>query len=216
MTETRKWTFGAVAVVLVLILAGWFLLIAPKKSQAADLETQTQAQLDKNQQLQTQIALLKQQAKNLPEKQAALAQLNTKIPAEADLPSLIQQLSTAAAKSGVNLTEITPSAPAGLAASSTTTTVPSSLVQITLQMKADGGYFELQQFFSQLERMDRALLVTNATIAAADPGSETTAEASQNMLTANITGQVFVAPEQATTDTSSSGSTTTSTTTSAQ
>jgi len=196
--------------VLAVILAGWFLLIAPKRSTASDLEAQTATQVNANQQLQTQITVLKQQSKDLPKKEAELAALNTKIPSSTALPSLIRGLSAAAASAGVDLTSLTPSAPAPLTTPGTTgtTTTPttgttstsvSTLSQITLQVQASGGYFQLQQFFNQLERLDRAFLVTNALFAEADPSSTSTSstqttQPSANTLTATITAQVFVAP----------------------
>ena len=56
MTETRKWTLAAVAAGLVLVLAGWFLLIAPKRAEVADIKAQTASQEQTNQQLETDIA----------------------------------------------------------------------------------------------------------------------------------------------------------------
>jgi Tfp pilus assembly protein PilO len=222
MTEMRKWSLGAVAVVLVALLAGWFLLISPKRSEAADLQAKTQTQLDANAQLQNQITLLKQQAKDLPEKQAQLAALDTKIPAEASLPGLIRQLTTAAQKSGVELTEITPSVPAPLVTTPTDTTVvvpaTTNLLAINLSLSATGGYFELQQFFSQLERMDRALLVTGATVAEQEDTTSgdttaTTTSTGPTPLVATITSQVFVSSDTpiATTPGATSAETTTPT-----
>jgi Tfp pilus assembly protein PilO len=217
MTEMRKWSLGTLVVVLVAVLAAWFLLISPKRSEAASLEEQTAAQIDANATLQTQIALLQEQAKDLPEKQAELAALDAKIPSDAQLPSLIRELSDSAAKAGVDLTTVTPAPPVPYVAAptgTTVTTVPAAtnLLQINLTINASGGYFELQQFFNQLERMDRALLVTNASITETEAtGTDGTGEAvtSSGSLTATITGQVFVASDVpvATTPAATSGDT---------
>ena len=37
MTETRKWSAGAVVLIVAIVAAGWFLLVSPKRSDAADL-----------------------------------------------------------------------------------------------------------------------------------------------------------------------------------
>ena len=104
MTETRKWTLGAALLAVAILVAGWFLLISPQRAAVADLETQTVAQERTNSSLDTELAVLKEQNKDLPEKQAELAELRTAIPEAPDLPSYIREMQDLGRQSGVAFT----------------------------------------------------------------------------------------------------------------
>ena len=128
MTDTRKWTLGAALVAVVILVAGWFLLISPTRAEVADLEAQTQQQENANSALDTQLAVLKEQNKDLPEKQAELAALQTKIPQTAELPTYIREMQDVGRKSGVAFTSLTPATPVTVGGASSTTALwcPSS------------------------------------------------------------------------------------------
>ena len=114
MTETRKWSIGTAVIVVLLLVASWFLLIAPQRSEAADLNAQAAVVVADNQQLTVEIETLKAQQKQLPKWQAQLAEIQSEIPASAAMPGLIRQLSKAADKAGVELVSLAPSSPATL------------------------------------------------------------------------------------------------------
>jgi type IV pilus assembly protein PilO len=170
MTETRKWTLAAVAAGLVLVLAGWFLLIAPKRAEVADIKADTDAQEQTNQQLETDISVLKQQHQDLPDKQAELAQLQTKIPTSAELTSYIQLLQTLAQKSQVSLTSLAPSeaAPLGGTADPTGALPLNTLAAMNLEVVVTGTYFQITDFMNQLETAPRYTLVTGYSFAEGD------------------------------------------------
>jgi len=219
MTETRKWALGTAVLVAALLIGSWFLLVSPKKAAAADLTAQTDAQIAANAQLETQISVLKAQSKDLPEMQAKLARLETKIPSDPQLPTLIRQLSEAADRAGVDLVSLTPSAPSvvGATPGTTVTDTAGALNAITLGIVATGGYFELQQFFNEVENMPRALLVNKSDLTDTPlAGSTTTTtedSADASVLSATITAQVFlVPPAEAVTSTDASAATTPTTT----
>jgi Pilus assembly protein, PilO len=91
----------------VLLAAGWFLLITPKRSEATSLAKQaddTQAQIDTNRQLVQQ-----QQHPAEQLRVADLFKLTKAMPNEEDMAGVILQLSRAAEASGVRFTAITPS-----------------------------------------------------------------------------------------------------------
>ena len=58
MTRTRQWTLGAVAVIVVIALAGWFLLVQRERAHAADVKALTDAQVATNAGLTTQMPQL--------------------------------------------------------------------------------------------------------------------------------------------------------------
>jgi Tfp pilus assembly protein PilO len=168
MNKTRQWSvFTAIAVVVVL-LAGWFLLVKPQSSHASSLRTQAATQQASNQLLITQIATLQAEQKQLPQQQKELQKFATQVPTDVSEPTIIRQLSAAAAGAGVDLVSVTPGAPSLMTSASTTTTPGAStltqssapLVQLPLALGITGTYANIESFFQLLEKLPRALLVT--------------------------------------------------------
>lgn len=207
--------FTALGCVLVLA-AGWFLLVSPKQSQAADLRTQAASQVTANAQLETQLSVLKAQAKDLPKKQAELAAIAMQIPDNPALPGLIRSLTTAAKASGVELVSVTPSQPTAVAAAAGAPAAPAApaatrpgavtsaagaasagqLQQIAVTLNVAGGYFQTEAFVAALENLPRAMRLNNLTLA---PGSNPVKPQTAGTvgdgktLTTTITGAVFMA-----------------------
>ena len=218
MTVTRKWSLMAILLVVAIFVASWFLLIAPRRSHAADLRSQAATQDAANTRLQQKIAQLQAQAQDLPRQQARLAAVKVKIPENPALPALIRDLSAAAKKSGVSLDTLAPTKPvavvngvtapttgAGTTASGTpaggttdTTAVapPAPLFQVPVRVDASGSYFEIEQFLNKIEDLKRAFLVTGLTIGEAKQQSAT-GSATTGDLTVSVTGRVFLSPPTA-------------------
>jgi type IV pilus assembly protein PilO len=192
MNKLKQWVALTLVGILAVLAAGWFLLISPKRSEAADLRSQAAAKLSANQQLMTQLAMLKAQAKGLPAQQAKLAAVAAKIPDNAALPAMVRALTKAAAAAGVELVSIAPGLPTPVAAPASTAVVPSAaagqngssaatskavvpgaaaassaagLQAISLSLNVVGGYFQLEQFLDRLEGLSRAFKVTAFTLA---------------------------------------------------
>ena len=91
--------------------AGWFLLVSPKRAEAAELRAQAEGQVTSNAQLETQLAVLKSQAKDLPKQQAKLAAVAAKIPSNPAMPGLVRALVAAGQSAGVEILTVTPGAP---------------------------------------------------------------------------------------------------------
>jgi Tfp pilus assembly protein PilO len=193
---------------IVLTAAGWFLLLSPKRTEAADLRTQADQQIAANGALRTQVSVLKAQAKALPAKQAQLAAVAAKIPENPALPALVRALQKAAEESDVELVSVAPTAPtdvtAGPAAApvgsaptnatAVTTTVTGTpavngataatgaLKQISLALNVVGGYFQVEQFLDKVESLSRAMKVKTMALAPGTnpvvPGSAAGAEGS--------------------------------------
>jgi Tfp pilus assembly protein PilO len=116
MTDMRKWSVGAAVLVLAILAAGWFLLVAPKHHATADLKTKSTSQVQANAQLQQQIQVLQAQQQDLPQQQAKLASLSTQIPGNPALPTLIRDLTAAANKVGLSIDSMAPAPPVALVA----------------------------------------------------------------------------------------------------
>lgn len=214
MTRARQWSVLTAVACLAVMAAGWFVLVKPQRGHAANLRTQA-AQVDQtNQTLQAQIAHLRAQAKDLPAQQRKLAEIATKVPDSPALPTLIRQLSAAADSAGVNLVSLAPgqpalvqaaavvrpgapAAPAAPAASAATASAPGALLAaIPLQIQVQGSYFNLEQFFSAVEGLPRAMLVSqfNAAPLAEGSGAPGTTAAAPGTLNVTLTASVFMSP----------------------
>jgi Tfp pilus assembly protein PilO len=178
MDKLKQYVVLTLVGCLVVLAAGYFLLVSPKRSQAADLHTQTDAQVTANAQLRTQLQVLKAQAKDLPKQQAKLAAVAAKIPANPALPALVRALTTASTSAGVELVSVSPTAPtliaaapaAPAAAPAAGTAAPAvasagELAAIPVTLNVVGGYFQVEQFVSNLESLPRSLRVTNLKLA---------------------------------------------------
>ena len=112
MSKTQQWVIGAALAIILVIAAGWFLLVSPQRAKAAELRTQVATEQAASASLRTELAQLTAQAKQLPAKQAELKKFSQKIPAVTALPATIRALHQAATKAGVSLVSIAPTTPA--------------------------------------------------------------------------------------------------------
>jgi Tfp pilus assembly protein PilO len=207
--------------------AGWFLVVSPKRAEAADLRVQTAEQLAANSTLETELQVLQAQAKDLPKEQAKLAAVAAKIPDNPALPGLVRALIEASTSAGVELVSVSPGqpelvapaapvAPEAPAAGQTTpdpaaapaapVTAPvgpgGQLANIPIAVNVVGDYFEVQQFMSALEDLPRALRVHTLNMtpgASPTAGTEdTTSVEDGRSLTTTVNGFVFMAAHRQT------------------
>jgi len=251
MTKMRQWTLLAAVAALAILAGGWFLMVSPQRSKASDLRSQVDAQLSTNQGLQSQLTALQAQHKDVPKVQAQLSKLAVQMPDNPGLPGLIRQLSAAADDAGVDLVSLAPAAPqlqttstaavaaSGAAAAAAPATSASSaaatarttgssvgrLAAIPVTINVNGGYFQIEQFLSNLEALKRSLLVSQASLVPGTPtgpsgaSSVTSSDGYSGYLTGTLTGEVFMvappapavvrAPTTTSTDTSADSSATT-------
>lgn len=220
MNKTRQWTVLTAVAVLVVLAGGWMLLVSPQRSKAKDLNAQADSAQTQLAQLHAQLATLLAQKRNLPEQQRILAQIATKIPADPAEPTLIRQLQGAAHAAGVDLSQLSPSTPTQVSATtssapttgtaaSTTTAATSSLPlwQIPVAITVSGSYFNVEMFEHSLEQLPRAMLVSSLSLApgSGSAGSSTSGSSSASSatapsgVTATINATVFLSPQTGTT-----------------
>jgi Tfp pilus assembly protein PilO len=111
MSMTRRWSLLTAVVILGILAASWFLLVSPKRADAADLRNQATKQQSDNAALVQQLNELKAQSLNLPKEKAELAVLGKEIPDNPALPTLIRDLSASGKKVGVSIMSMKPSTP---------------------------------------------------------------------------------------------------------
>jgi Tfp pilus assembly protein PilO len=177
MARTRKWTMGTAAVVVLILLAGWFLLVSPKRASADELRASTATQEATNLTLASQLEALKVQKAGLPAEEAKLATIRQQIPDNPALPPLIRSLSSIAKKTGVTLQLIAPAPPTANAspavapAGPPATGVVPQLQTISLTINFFGTYANVELFLNHLEMLKRSFLVTGLQMS---PGTATT------------------------------------------
>lgn len=214
MTKTRTWSAATAGLCVLLILAAYFLLIAPKRAEAADLRDQTVAQDQANQQTQLKTQQLKAQYAQLPAKQAELAVIKQQLPDNPALPGLIRTLSAMADASGVTLVSLAPAPPApfaGTAAPAARVAAPAAAASGTTQLFGiatnlviTGDYAGSTLFIQKLQaasakgsgsQLSRAFLVQSiklAPFAQVDTGTAATSVAKKGQVQTTVTGQVFI------------------------
>src|ERR1051326_3822738 len=104
---SRNAAIAGAAVILLLIVVGWFLLVSPQRSKASKLGGQIND-------AQTQLTLALAEARTLRREQhsrtAELAALTRALPPGIEMSSILRQLSAVAATTGVRVNSITPAA----------------------------------------------------------------------------------------------------------
>ncbi|BEP16046.1 hypothetical protein acdb102_43570 [Acidothermaceae bacterium B102] len=191
MDKTKQTLAIALVAVLVVLAGGWFLLVSPQRANVSTLNNERTAQDSTNAGLQQKIQALKAELVELPAAKAQLEAVARRLPPDLAEVSLIQSLTKAAAQANVDLQIITPGAPAAAAvapvqtlaptATATTTTSAAAgaaaapvaaapvsagtLYAVPLGLTVSGDYFDIEMFVHNLEGMQRALLVSNITIA---------------------------------------------------
>ena len=219
MDKLKQWIALSVAGAVAIVAAGWFLVISPKRGEAAELRAQADEQVSANATLRTQIEMLKAKSRDLPKEQARLAGVAAKIPNNPGLPTLVRSLLEASTSSGVELVSITPGQPVVAAAAppagqpqpagqpepaAQAAPQPAAppanglgqLASIPVAINIVGDYFEVARFVGQLESMPRALRVNNLTLT---PGASPTNKkvdaaelAEGNSLSTTISGTVYM------------------------
>ncbi|HXV51724.1 MAG TPA: type 4a pilus biogenesis protein PilO [Solirubrobacterales bacterium] len=161
--------------ILGLAAAFWFLILSPKREEAAELQTQVT-------ELESQVVTAEQAAatgevakKDFSHNYRQLISLGKAVPVDADTPSLLTQLQELSVDAGVNFRSITLSgggaaasgaAPAAAptdpvaAAESSAAALPigatvgtAGLPTMPYELTFDGGFFEIADFFGEVDGM---------------------------------------------------------------
>ena len=170
MTDTRKWSAAAVVLIAAIFAAGWFLLVSPKRSEAADLKAQTVSQESANAVARAEAPGSSRRSRpTCPQQRARLAAITTQIPDNPALPSLIRDLTARPQGRGRPSTRMAPVRPPlgasrrrrhrgavgrrAPAAGATARRRASGrrCYQVPLTLNVTGSYFELEQFLNKLE-----------------------------------------------------------------
>lgn len=157
---TRRLVVVTAAVSVVLIAAFWFAAWRPTSHQLAAAHKRLSDAQSLQVQLRSQVSELRSEQKNVSSYESELKALQAAVPANASLDTIIDQLTAAAAASGVTLPAVDPSQAANPTASpqkGQKYTVSSLALDITAQ----GTYPELLKFINLLDSAPRLFVVDN-------------------------------------------------------
>lgn len=197
-----------VASLVVVLLAGWFLLIGPTVGRVGEVDQRMTDAEDRNFTMSTQLTQLRAQAEDLPRTRAEADRLAEVFPPTADQPGFFAQVSEAAADAGIGPDDITDvslgtpivpnpegeeAPPPGTNPADSLPATPADPTEIALQLvtvTASGDYRDLTAMLDNLESMRRTLYVTGVELTEGT-GTEEAGTASAMSLT--VTGVTFVA-----------------------
>jgi Tfp pilus assembly protein PilO len=198
------------SVLLLVLLMGYFMLISPKRSDAANLKKQVaavQSQIDANRSSGFQQALPAVRS-------ASVFSLTQAMPNKLDTPDVILELNTLAQESGISFDSI---APQSATAGAPTATVDPFAVE-PIQATFTGSYYNLLAF---LQRVRNLVRVQNGKLFTAgrlfDVSSVSLAQGTNGwpQVSATLTINEFVPQSVTATTPAAPGTSTTSTTTTA-
>lgn len=151
-----------IAVVLAIILtAGFlFLLELPKIRQLSELETKRSQKEQEIKTTQAELDRLEAQLKELPKMKEEVETLKQKMPAEANLPTIIRDIQTMSDQAGVDFLSIKPSAP----------TQQSGYGEVPLEVTINGVFFDLVDFLYRVQTLSREVKVTSVSVEAGEAG----------------------------------------------
>jgi len=193
-TRTARWSAVTGLVCVVVLVATWFVLVSPRRSQAADLGEQRTSAEATNVSLEAEIAELQRQYAKLPELREELKVIRAQLPPAADVPRLVRSLSDLAADSGVVIESIVPGTSTTLSPASGTTP---ALVSVQVAVTVRGRYVEGALFLRYLQtRLNRVFLVSqvNATRNEEEATGSSAAATSTPTTTATATATATATP----------------------
>lgn len=176
----KRTTLLLTALGLVLVLAGWYLLVwSPRNDALTAAEvatTEVQAQQDLT---RSRVAALQAVREEAPQLQAELAAAESLLPRDTSLPSTLRQLQQAADASNATLVSVSPMQPVAVEGATP------GLYAIALNAEVRGSYFQIIDVLRRLEDptiSPRGMVWDNVSIAMGDEAPE---------LVVALTGRMF-------------------------
>ncbi|GAB1689611.1 type 4a pilus biogenesis protein PilO [Krasilnikovia sp. M28-CT-15] len=172
----RIWLLGGLVVIMLLIVASWFLVISPRYADAENLRAEAEKAQTDIVLYRKQNAKLEAEKAKLPEYRAVLASHQAALPSDTGMPDFLRELQSSGDTMNVTVSGLT-------AADSPDST--GNIKTLDLTLTADGTAKDLSTFLKRLqESQPRAFLLDSANLSAANDNT-------QNM-TLNLTLKAFV------------------------
>ena len=186
-----------------LAAAGWFLFLSPRLAEADSVRAEASQVEAANLQLQNRYNQTLHQTSSATQAATEAQALFSTMPEEADLPAVLTQISDAAKAAGIkaqDINVISTSVPKDLTAdprkvkdSSSATAAAqqgASLAQMDISLTVNGERPQLLQFLTNLQALDRAVLVTSSELTSTIVLDKAGNDLKQDSL--KVTGSMFV------------------------
>jgi hypothetical protein len=151
-----------IAVTIGVIAAAWIAVVAPKREQAAQLGAAVAQAEQRRDDASARAAQAEQARTGYDRDYATVARLGKAVPANADVPSLVFQLESAARRAkvdfrAVSVLDTTPQAPtpAGSTPAGSTPAAGGGIEPTPFSFKFEGDFFGLQQLLARIDRFSR-------------------------------------------------------------
>lgn len=164
----------------------WYLVYSPRSIQLDKKQTQVDALLQQNQRAKAELAKgnLSELQRELAQYQQNLALIRTLVPAGNEVPALLEQVSTAARRVGLDLASVNPQP----------VQTGSDYDTYRYGMAVVGGYHDLAKFFTNVGSLTRIVLPVNVTLQLSGNANakKENAKAGQAVIEAHFQLQTFV------------------------
>lgn len=210
-----KKRFISLAAVSVVVVGSWFgLAYRPAQSKLSDLRADVTTTRQEVQALESKLQRLLALQANEGGARDAAQRIAGSLPADPKVSDFILQVQDAANAAGIDFLSIAPSLPAVTADAAASAPAPSAngsgeasaqtpasrLRTIAVQIKADGDYFEIENFTLKMEQLARALRIDDFSLTGSqDQAGGTTLSASMKLQMFMLAPQA-AAPAPATTN----------------
>jgi len=169
----------------------WYLVYRPKAQEIEQTMEQVNKLEDQNQKAKLEMAKgsLDQLRVQLAEYQQNLVLIRTLVPSANEMPALIDQVSTAARRAGLDVSTVDPQA----------VVEGDNYDTYRYKMTVIGGYNALAEFFTNIGNLTRIMLPVNLSLsipASQNVGKTRAASADQAVIEAHFELQTFVAKPQ--------------------
>jgi len=187
----RMWLLGGALAVLLLVVAGWFLLIHPKYSEAAGVRDQVGQKNDELITLNRRLSALNEQKKQLPALTAKLKAYQDALPTGVtDMTDFFRQLQDTGNAVKVDVSGITVGPP-------TPSIMLGSAEEQLISLTATGTAANLSKFLDRMQNVQgRAMLVTSVALSG---GGGKLSGGGGDKLTASVSMKAFYVAQGAAT-----------------
>lgn len=173
MMTTRRidqiWLFGGLALAVLLVMGGWFMIIEPQYTARDSVQADTADTVVQLAKEQKKLTELKKQLKEVDDYKATLAAAQKALPygkTTNKIPEFLKQLQTLGTTYGVDVSGYGASAPE---VSDSTPTVS----QLPITLNVEGPIEKITKFLKHLQTVQpRAVLIQSAKLNASDPDWE--------------------------------------------
>ena len=162
MRPERLWLLGGVVTAIVLLAAGFYLVVYPKYQEAQDLEVMGDDTTADVARLRSEISTLEAQNQRIKEFQAQAEQHLAALPKTDSVAELLREVQTAGELTGITVSGISVGTASEVEASG-----PLNVHALPVSLTAAGPAAKINPFLDQLQKAQpRALLIGNMNMAA--------------------------------------------------